>query len=124
MNRINSIESETMSWLINAAQLDKFRKNQKSVIILDASWFLPAMERDARQEFHNKHIIDAHFFDLNEFHDSENPIPNMLIHDEKIISEKLGALGIRDDYKIIFYDNSHLHTSCRALWMMRIFGHN
>jgi len=113
-----------MSWLINAAQLDKFRKNQKSVIILDASWYLPTMERHAKQEFMDKHIIDAHFFDLNEFHDKESTLPNMLIHDEKIMSEKLGALGIRDDYKIIFYDNSDLHTSCRALWMMRILGHN
>lgn len=113
-----------MSWLISAAQLDKFRKNQKSVIILDASWYLPSMERNAKQEFLNKHIIDAHFFDLNEFHDPQNPIPNMLIHDEQIMGNKLGALGIRDDYKIIFYDNSDLHTSCRALWMMRILGHN
>jgi thiosulfate/3-mercaptopyruvate sulfurtransferase len=113
-----------MPWLINAAQLDKFRKNQKSVIILDASWHLPHSERNAKQEFLAKHIINAHFFDLNEFHDQNNPVPNMLIHDEKIISEKLCALGIRDDYKIIFYDNSDLHTSCRALWMLKIFGHN
>ncbi len=113
-----------MSWLINAAQLDKFRKNQKSLIILDASWHLPQTGRDAKQEFVNKHIMDAHFFDVGVFHDAENPIPNMLITDEKIISEKLGKLGIRDDYKIIFYDNSDLHSSCRALWMMRVFGHN
>lgn len=113
-----------MSWLINAAQLDKFRKTQKSLVILDASWHLPQSGRDAKQEFIDKHIMDAHFLDLNLFHDALNPIPNMLIHDEKIISEKLGKLGIRNDYKIIFYDNSDLHSSCRALWMMRVFGHN
>ena len=113
-----------MPWLINPAQLDKFRKNQRSVMILDASWHLPTAERDAKKEFVNKHIIDAHFFDLNEFHDPTSAIPNTLIHDEKIIGEKMGKLGIRDDYKIIFYDNSDLHTSCRALWMLRIFGHN
>ncbi len=113
-----------MSWLISPTQLDKFRKNQKSVIILDASWHLPTAERNAKQEFLDKHIIDAHFLDLNEFHDPTNPIPNTLIPDEKILSEKLGALGIRDDYKVIFYDNSDLHSSCRALWMFRLFGHN
>ncbi len=113
-----------MPWLINPTQLDKFRKNQKSVIILDTSWHLPLAGRNAKQEFLDKHIIDAHFLDLNEFHDQTNPVPNTLILDEKILSEKLGALGIRDDYKIIFYDNSDLHTACRALWMFRIFGHN
>lgn len=113
-----------MPWLINPMQLDKFRKNQKSLIILDASWHLPQTHRDARQEFVEKHIPDAHFFDLNVFHDPDSAIPNQLIRDEKIIGEKLSQLGIRDDYKIIFYDNSDLHSSCRALWMMRIFGHN
>lgn len=113
-----------MTWLISPAQFDKFRKSQKSLIILDASWHLPSAERNAKQEFIDKHITDAHFFDLKLFHDTENAIPNKLIQDEKIISEKLRSLGVRDDYKIIFYDNSELHSSCRALWMMRLFGHN
>jgi len=113
-----------MPWLIKPAQLEKFRKNQKSLIILDASWHLPQTGRNALEEFNNKHIIDAQFFDLSIFHNTNTSLPNMLIHDEKLISEKLGKLGIRDDYKIIFYDNSDLHSSCRALWMMRIFGHN
>lgn len=113
-----------MPWLINPAQLDKFRKNQKSVIILDASWHLPQANRDAKKEFGEKHIIDAHFLDLNQFHDTTTDLPNMLIKDEALINEKIGALGIRDDYKVIFYDNSELHTACRALWMFRVFGHN
>jgi thiosulfate/3-mercaptopyruvate sulfurtransferase len=48
----------------------------------------------------------------------------MLVRDEKIIREKVGALGITNEHKIIFYDNSSLHTSCRALWMFKTFGHN
>jgi thiosulfate/3-mercaptopyruvate sulfurtransferase len=48
----------------------------------------------------------------------------MLLQDEKILNEKLSALGIRNDYKIIFYDNSDLHTACRALWMFKAFGHH
>ncbi len=113
-----------MPWLINPTQLDKFRKSQKSVVILDTSWHLPAAARDAKKEFAEKHIIDAQFLDLNLFHDPNHAVPNMLIQDETLISEKLSALGIRDDYKIIFYDNSDLHTACRAFWMFRIFGHN
>lgn len=113
-----------MPWLINPAQLDKFRKNQKAVVILDTSWHLPQDNRDAAQEFVTKHIIDAQFLDLNLFHDQQSDIPNTLILDEKIISETMSSLGIRNDYKIIFYDNSSLHTSCRALWMFKMFGHN
>ena len=113
-----------MPWLINAAQLDKFRKSQKNITILDASWHLPTEGRDAKQEFLTKHITGARFFNLNDFHDPETSLSNMLIRDEKVISEKIGALGITKDHKVIFYDQSPLHTSCRALWMFKVFGHN
>ena len=113
-----------MAWLINAIQLEKFRKNQKHVAILDASWHLPTEGRHAKHEFLNNHIIGAKFLDLDAFHDNETTLTNMLLHDEKRISDKVGALGITNEYKIIFYDNSNLHTSCRALWMFKIFGHN
>jgi len=115
-----------MPWLINAAQLDKFRKNQKNLLIFDASWHMPSTERDAKKEYTEKHIIGAQFFDIKLFSDPNPELPhkNMLIRDEALISEKLGAQGIRNDFKIIFYDNSSLHTSCRALWMLKSFGHN
>jgi len=116
---------ENMSWLINAEQLDKFRKSQKSLIIFDASLHLgDENHRNAQQEFTEKHIPDAKFFDIELFSDPNTDLPHMLIQDEKLISEKLSALGVRNDYKIIFYDNSTLRTSCRALWMMKMFGHN
>lgn len=111
-----------MSWLINTTQLEKFRKSQKNLLIFDASFHLD--NRNAKQEFAEKHIIDAQFFDIDLFSDPNTDIPHMLLSDEKLISEKCGSLGIRNDYKIIFYDNSDLHSACRALWMFKMFGHN
>jgi len=113
-----------MPWLINAAQLDKFRKAQKNIVILDASWHLDTENRNSKQEFLDSHISSARILDLTDFHDPVNPLPNMLIRNEDVISKKVGALGISNDHKIIFYDKSNLHTSCRALWMFKFFGHN
>lgn len=113
-----------MPWLINAAQVDKFRKSQKSLIILDASFHMASTGRNAKQEYLEKHIVGAQFFDIAEFNDPHSSTPNSLIQDENSISEKLGKMGIRNDYKIIFYDNSELHSACRALWMLKVFGHN
>lgn len=113
-----------MAWLINSVQLDRFRKNQKNVVILDATWVTPDDERDMRQEFEKKHVMGARFFDINDFADPDSDLPNMLTRDEKLIAEKLGELGITNDMKVIFYDNSKMRTSCRALWMMKVFGHN
>ncbi|MDA8561830.1 rhodanese-like domain-containing protein [Gammaproteobacteria bacterium] len=111
-----------MPWLINATQVEKFRKNQKNLIILDAS--LHHDDRDAKTEFLDKHITGAQFFNITEFCDTNTNLPNMIELDENKINEKLGKLGIKNDYKIIFYDNSELHTSARALWMFKVFGHN
>ncbi|MCD6039824.1 MAG: sseA [Gammaproteobacteria bacterium] len=113
-----------MPWLINSAQLDKFRKNQKNLIILDASFHHD--ERNAGQEFLMEHIIDAYFFNIDMFSD---PHPDachshFLIQDKNRISTLISNLGIRNDYKIIFYDNSELHSACRALWMFKMFGHD
>src|SRR3990167_2482679 len=113
-----------MPWLINAAQLDKFRKNQKNVILLDASWHLPSSGRNVKQEFLASHIIGSRFLDLEAFHDTQTALPNMLTREEKAISEQMGSLGITNEHKIIFYDNSDLYTSCRALWMFKVFGHH
>ncbi|OGT38212.1 MAG: hypothetical protein A3F12_03325 [Gammaproteobacteria bacterium RIFCSPHIGHO2_12_FULL_38_14] len=112
-----------MPWLINASQLDKLRKDQKNVIVLDASWHLHQTGRDAKAEFLKSHIIGARFIDLNNFFDASNPLPNMLLHDEVLIGERIAALGITNEHKIIFYDQSDCHTSCRALWMFKVFGH-
>src|SRR5205085_11782113 len=98
-----------MSWLINAAQLDKFRKSQKNVTILDASWHLPADNRNAREEYLESHVGGARFLDLNDFSDRDTSLSNMLMRDENVISQLVGALGITNEHKIIFYDKSSLH---------------
>jgi thiosulfate/3-mercaptopyruvate sulfurtransferase len=113
-----------MPWLINASQLEKFRRNQKNVVILDTSWHLPEENRHAKEEFLQQHIVGARFLDLETFNDPDTQLPNMLVRDEALISQKVGALGISNEHKVIFYDNSKLHTSCRALWMFKVFGHN
>lgn len=112
-----------MPWLINAAQLDKFRKNQKNVVILDASWHL-STERNAKEEYLKEHVSSARFLDLNLFHDSNAGLPNMLSRDAAFVSKHVAALGITKEHKIFLYDNSKLHSSFRAYWMFKIFGHD
>jgi thiosulfate/3-mercaptopyruvate sulfurtransferase len=112
-----------MPWLINAAQLDKFRKNQKGVVVLDATMTLPE-NQDVKAAFLDRHVAGARLFDFEVFKDRSSGMPNLLTRDENIISQAVGALGITSEHKIIFYDNSPLHTSCRALWMFKVFGHN
>jgi len=106
-----------MPWLITPAQLDKFRKNQKNVIILDATI-------NAHEQYLQRHIIGARFFNINDFCDPHSAFPNILTSDTDAIAKNLGELGITSDNKIMLYDNSSMHTSARALWMFKVFGHS
>lgn len=113
-----------MAWLINASQLDKFRKSQKNVVVFDATWHLSPDKIDAREEFVKQHIPGARFLDLNSFHQVDSAIPNMLMNDPVKLAALVGAHGVTNDHKVIFYDNSTCHTSCRALWIFKMMGHN
>lgn len=112
-----------MPWLINAAQIEKFRKHQKNILIFDATLHVHEGSKDPKQVFLERHILGARFFDIDAFSDPHSSLPHTLIQDPALISEKLGAMGITNDSRIIFYDNSAHHTSCRALWMLKVFGH-
>lgn len=89
--------------------------------IVDASLFLPAQGRDARAEYEYAHIPGAMFLDLASLADSDSPLPNMLPPAHKFAS-RMQSLGIGDGSRVVIYDNSPLHTSARAWWVMRTFG--
>ena len=45
--------------------------------ILDGSWYLPGMNRDARAEYDAAHIPGARFFDIDDIADSRSDLPHM-----------------------------------------------
>jgi thiosulfate/3-mercaptopyruvate sulfurtransferase len=87
--------------------------------ILDASYFLA--DRDARAEYEAAHIPGAVFFDLKQASDPDSPLPNML-PPAYLFASRMQTLGIGDGSRIVVYDNSPLHSSARAWWMLRTFG--
>ena len=54
--------------------------NLNSVKVVDASWYLPAMKRDARAEFETMRIPGAVFFDVDATDDTSS-LPHMLPSD-------------------------------------------
>ena len=45
------------------------RLSDPDVRIIDASWYLPNVNRSGLKEFESKHIPGANFFDLDQFSD-------------------------------------------------------
>ena len=89
--------------------------------IVDATLFLPTHGRDARSEYEAAHIPGAVFLDLATLKDTDSDLPNMLPPSHRFVS-RMQSLGIGDGSRIVIYDNSPLHSSARAWWMLRSFG--
>ena len=101
-------------WL--ASELGK-----EDVVVVDGSFYLPAMKRDAKAEYLAGHIPGAVFFDIDAVADHSTDLPHML-PGAKQFAEMVGALGIADTDTIVVYDGHGLSAAPRVWWTFRIFG--
>jgi thiosulfate/3-mercaptopyruvate sulfurtransferase len=92
------------------------------LVVIDASWHMPATKRDGRREFLAGHIPGAVFFDLDAVSDHTSPLPHMLPSPQDFASA-MGVLGVSNDMRVVVYDGAGLFSAPRLWWMLRIFGH-
>ena len=97
-------------------------KNIDKVKIIDASWHMPNVNRNAYEEYKKDHIKNALFFDIDKFSNKKTELPHML-PDEKDWEKIVSNLGIANDDRIIIYDNSDVISSCRCWFTFIFFGH-
>jgi thiosulfate/3-mercaptopyruvate sulfurtransferase len=90
--------------------------------VVDATWFLPTIVRDARREYAEAHIPGAVYLDIDEVADEGSPLPHMLPDPVKF-SSRARRLGLGDGTRIVVYDNNKYSASARVWWMFRVFGH-
>ncbi len=104
----------TVEWLSR-------RLEDPGVVVLDATYLPFEPERDAAAEYRAGHIPGARFLDLATLADCDDPRPTMA-PDLDRFRQRMAALGVRRDDRIIFYDDSPHRTSARAWWLFRLFG--
>ncbi|WP_298561648.1 3-mercaptopyruvate sulfurtransferase [uncultured Aliiroseovarius sp.] len=90
--------------------------------ILDASWYMPDMNRDAKAEYDAAHIPGARYFDIDEIADLRSDLPHTMPPVEKFMS-RVRALGVGDGHQIVVYDGMGLFSAARVWWMFRLMGH-
>ena len=91
--------------------------------ILDASWYMPQMERDPRAEYDVAHIPGARFFDIDDISDHRSDLPHMAPPVEKFMS-RLRAMGVGDGHQVVVYDGMGLFSAARVWWLFRLMGQN
>ena len=89
--------------------------------VIDASWYLPDMGRDAKAEYKAAHIPGARFFDIDEITDSRSNLPHMAPPPEKFVS-RMRAMGIGDGHQVVVYDGMGLFSAARVWWTFRLMG--
>ena len=95
--------------------------NDPDLRILDASYYLPGVDRDARAEYETAHIPGARFFDIDEISDQRSDLPHMAPPVEKFMS-RLRAMGVGDGHQVVVYDGSGLFSAARVWWLFRLMG--
>src|SRR5499433_4004232 len=107
-------------WLVSTDWLAE-HLGAPDIVVVDGSFYLPAMQRDAAAEYLAGHIPGAVRFDIDAIADHSNPLPHML-PDATQFARDVGALGIADTDTIIVYDGAGLYSSPRVWWTFRLFG--
>lgn len=108
--------------LVDAGWL-KARLGDPGLVVLDCSWYLPAMNRDPEAEYAAGHIPGARRFDFDRnFALADTDLPHMLPRPEDF-EAGAGALGIGRTSQVVCYDGAGIFAAPRAWWMFRAMGH-
>jgi thiosulfate/3-mercaptopyruvate sulfurtransferase len=101
-------------WL--ASRLDR-------VVVLDASWHLPGLGRDAEAEFLEARIPGARRFDIDAISDEGSLLPHTA-PSAAAFRAAMGALGIGPGTQVVAYDSAGLFSAARVWWTFRLMGHD
>jgi len=99
------------------------RLGRRDVRVVDGTWHMPQLRRDARAEFAGAHIPGAVFFDIDEIADTASPLPHML-PSARVFAARVGALGIGTRDRVVVYDTRGVVSAARVWWTFRAFGHD
>ena len=94
---------------------------EPDLVVVDASWHMPASGRSGRDEYLAAHISGARFLDIEALADTSDPAPHMLPRAEDF-GREMEQLGVGRVDRIVVYDNSPLRTAARGWFMLRHFG--
>lgn len=104
----------TTDWLVE--HLD-----DPNLVLVDASWYMPAAGRSGHDEYLQSHLPGAVFFGIDDISDKSTSLPHML-PTPAAFAEAVGKLGIADTDTIVVYDEAGIFSAPRVWWSFRTMG--
>ena len=122
------IEEFVRAGIINPQDIslltEEAEKLGKKLSFIDATFVLPTSEENINENYLNKRIPGAVFFDIKAIADKASELPHMLPH-ESDFSQAVSDLGIsNDDILILYGQHGMIMGPARVWWMFRGFGHD
>jgi thiosulfate/3-mercaptopyruvate sulfurtransferase len=112
--------TEKSKFVVSSEWLVKHLKDP-GLSIVDASWYLPTQNRNARAEYETAHLPGAIFFDQDEVVDPDSALPHAL-PSPNVFEQHASAMGITRDDTIIVYDGPGMFSAPRVWWLFRVMG--
>ncbi|MGB1149622.1 MAG: sulfurtransferase, partial [Alphaproteobacteria bacterium] len=109
------------SAVISAADLNARLQAGTPIRLVDATFYLPNENKDARALFEQAHIPGAQFFDIDAV-STPSDLPHTAPTPE-IFAAAVGAMGITADDTVVVYDQKNMFSAPRGWWTFRLFGH-
>jgi len=95
--------------------------DRDNVTFIDGSWYLPAQNRKAREEFAQERIPGAIHFDIDVVADPDSSLPHMLPHPD-VFEEAASFMGLNNEDTLVVYDGPGLFSAPRVWWTLKTMG--
>lgn len=105
----------------NLITKEELHQKLGDVKIIDASWYLPAQNRNGRDEYEQARIPGAAYFDIDRISDQSSNLPHML-PTPSAFEEAASKLSISETDEIVVYDGPGLFSAARVWWTFKIMG--
>ncbi len=98
------------------------KKNLDNVIVVDGTYFLPNLNRDAQAEYEAGHIPGAVRWDIDAIADTDSSLSHMMPSAD-VIAREAGARGIAADSAVVVYDQLGIFSAARVWLTFKAAGH-
>lgn len=112
--------SKTSAYVVSGDWLEE-RLGKPGLSIVDASWYLPAQNRNGRVEYEAAHIPSAVFFDQEQVVAPGSSLPHTLPK-PGLFAQFACSMGIDEEDTIVVYDGPGFFSAPRVWWMLRTMG--
>ncbi len=99
------------------------RIGEPDLRIIDASWYLPSEERDARAEYEAGHLPGAVYLDLSSDLADPGASVRNTVASPAALARRFAEAGVGTDHSVVVYDRRGGYSAGRVWWTLQYAGH-